>query len=84
MSAVFGYMAAQMLAAAVRLGVADHLGEAEWDAADVAAGLRADPGATRRLLQGLAALGMAAEPRPGVFTRPPAAGCCAPGSPWPG
>lgn len=71
MSTVFGQMEAQTLAAAVRLGVADRLGERERDAADVAAALGTDPGATRRLLRALAASGLATEVRPGVFALTP-------------
>lgn len=64
---VFGHMAAQALAAAVRLGVPDAVGAAERSADDVAASLGTDPGATCRLLRALAALGLADERRPGVF-----------------
>ncbi|MEV5688749.1 MULTISPECIES: methyltransferase [unclassified Streptomyces] len=71
MSAVFGYMTAQTLAAAVRLKIADHLGETGRPAADVASELGTDPGATRRLLRALAASGLATEPRPGVFALTP-------------
>ncbi|MFJ9543182.1 methyltransferase [Streptomyces sp. NPDC101225] len=71
MSTVFGHMEAQTLGAAVRLGVADRLGDQERDAADVAAGLGTDPDATRRLLRALAGSGLAAEVRPGVFALTP-------------
>ena len=45
---VFGHMAAQALAATVRLGVADRLGDAEREAADLGADLGADLPAGRR------------------------------------
>ncbi|MFE1954991.1 methyltransferase [Streptomyces sp. NPDC059524] len=67
MSTVFGHMAAQALAAAVRLDVADRLGDHPRDAADVAADLGTDPDGTRRLLRALAASGLATESRPGAF-----------------
>ncbi|MFI6564942.1 methyltransferase [Streptomyces sp. NPDC050534] len=71
MSTVFEHMEAQTLGAAVRLGVADRLGDQERDAADVAAELGADPDATRRLLRALAGSGLTTEVRPGVFALTP-------------
>ena len=64
---VFGYMAAQTVAAAVRLGVPDAVGDTERPADEVAGELGTDPTATGRLLRALAALGLADESRPGVF-----------------
>ncbi|MDL5160022.1 methyltransferase [Actinomycetospora termitidis] len=64
---VFGHMAAQALAAAVRLGLPDRLDDGGRPAADVAADLGADPAATLRLLRALAAHGLAAETGSGVF-----------------
>ncbi|MEJ2866924.1 methyltransferase [Actinomycetospora sp. OC33-EN08] len=64
---VFGHMAAQTLAAAVRLGVPDRLDDTGRPAGDVAGDLGTDPAATLRLLRALAALGLAGEPEPGIF-----------------
>ncbi|MZD03560.1 methyltransferase [Streptomyces sp. SID5785] len=68
MSTVFGHMAAQALAAAVRLGIADRLDAQPRDAADVAAALGTHPDATCRLLRALAAAGLTTETAPGAFT----------------
>lgn len=64
---VFGHMAAQAVASAVRLGVAEHLEPSGGDPETLAARLGADTGATVRLLRALAALGVVEEPTAGVF-----------------
>lgn len=66
-SLVFGHMAAQALAAAVRLGLPDALGEVHRAAPDVAGDLGTDPGATARLLRALAAQGLVEESGAGLF-----------------
>ncbi|MFJ5265152.1 methyltransferase [Streptomyces sp. NPDC088387] len=64
---VFGHMAAQALAAAVRLGIADRLDETGREATGVAADLGTDPDATLRLLRAMAAAGLTIESQPGRF-----------------
>lgn len=64
---VFGQMAAQTVAAAARLGVADVLEPSGGDPAAVAARLGTDPDATTRLLRALAAIGLLTEPAPSSF-----------------
>ncbi|MGW7514426.1 methyltransferase [Streptomyces sp. NPDC054796] len=71
MQMIFGTVAAQTLGAAARLKVAEHLGDGEREAADVAADCAADPGALLRLLRAMTGLGLAIEPRPGVFALTP-------------
>ncbi len=57
----FGAAAAGALLAAVRLGVADALGDEPAEAADLAARVRAEPGALDRLLRALSQHGIFAE-----------------------
>lgn len=64
---VFGHMAAQTLAAAVRLGLADRIGDGERTAADLAAEVPAHPQSMHRLLRALAGLGLLSEHEPGSF-----------------
>jgi len=64
---VFGAMAAEALFAAVRLRLADHLGDGQHDVADLAASVGADAVSLTRLLRALAALGLMAEPAPTQF-----------------
>ncbi|SDD88087.1 acetylserotonin O-methyltransferase [Actinokineospora iranica] len=69
---VFGHMAAQVVATAVRLGVADLIGDGRLTAAEVARERGTDVQATRRLLRTLAALDLVAEDQPGTFALTPA------------
>ncbi|MGK5551448.1 methyltransferase [Actinomadura kijaniata] len=64
---VFGSMAAQAVAAAARLGLADLVGDGERTAAELARELGTHEQATLRLLRALAALGLLAEREPGRF-----------------
>jgi O-methyltransferase domain/Dimerisation domain len=59
-----GYRVTQVVSAAVTLGVPERLGDGARTAGDLAAAVGADPGALRRLLRALAALGLLDE-RPG-------------------
>ena len=65
---VFGTMAAQSLAAAVRLGVPDALADRARTSGDVAGECGTDPDATRRLLRALAALGVLTETEQDLFS----------------
>ncbi|MBB5153127.1 methyltransferase [Saccharopolyspora phatthalungensis] len=67
-----GHMAAQAVAAGVRLGLVDLIGDSQRRAADLARECGADPQATTRLLRALAALELLVENRPGSFSLTPA------------
>ncbi|MFV2175650.1 methyltransferase [Actinomadura sp. LOL_016] len=64
---VFGHLASQALATAVRLGVVDSIGEGERTSAELARECATDEQAMLRLLRALAALDMLVENQPGVF-----------------
>lgn len=64
----FGTMAAQTLRAAVRLRVAELIGNTPRPAVDVAADAGTDPQHTTRLLRALAALGLLREAAPDSFS----------------
>ncbi|MBE1536914.1 methyltransferase [Actinomadura algeriensis] len=65
---VFGHLASQALATAVRFGVMDLIGEGERTAAGLARECAADERAMLRLLRALTALDMLVEDEPGVFS----------------
>ncbi|WP_245681954.1 acetylserotonin O-methyltransferase [Actinomadura kijaniata] len=69
---VFGSMAAQVVAAAARLGLADLIGDGERTSAALARELDAHEQATLRLLRAMAALDLLTEREPGVFALTPA------------
>ncbi|MGC2655880.1 MAG: methyltransferase [Mycobacterium sp.] len=64
---VFGAMAAEVLFAAARLGVADLIGESESAAVELAAQYNADSTSFTRLLRTMASMGLLTEPSPGRF-----------------
>ncbi|MFC5286623.1 methyltransferase [Actinokineospora guangxiensis] len=64
---VFGHMATQVVATAVRLGVADAIGDDGRHGADLAAGIGTDPETTNQLCRALAALGVLSETKAGWF-----------------
>lgn len=64
---VFGQMAAQVVAAAARLGLADLLGDAERTGAALAEASGTDAGSMTRLLRAMAACELLTETRPGMF-----------------
>lgn len=64
---IFGHMAAQTVATATRLGVADHLDPSGGDPEVLAVRIGTNPNATLRLLRALSALGVATERAPGSF-----------------
>lgn len=64
---VFGAMAAQVLHTAAQLQIADHLGDEEWSAADLAARTDTDPPSMNRLLRALAAVEVLTEVSAGTF-----------------
>lgn len=64
---VFGALAGQVVATAADLKIADELGDTELTGTEVAARVDTDAGATTRLLRAMAAVGVAEEPKPGVF-----------------
>lgn len=64
---VIGYQQTQVLYAAARLGLADHLSEGPMDPDALASRVGAHPGALYRLLRALEVLGVVSEPTPGTF-----------------
>ncbi|GLH99953.1 methyltransferase [Phytohabitans aurantiacus] len=64
---VYGYMAAQMVHTAVRLGIPDLLGAGPRDSAELAARTGAHQPSLHRLLRALASFGVLTEPEPGRF-----------------
>ncbi|HEX9039181.1 MAG TPA: methyltransferase [Ktedonobacterales bacterium] len=68
-----GYRVTQLLAVAVRLGLADHLAAGPMPAYELAAAVGAHPDALHRALRGLAAVGVFSEVTPGVFGLTPLA-----------
>lgn len=64
---VFGQMAAQVVATATRLRLADLIGDDELTGVELAEASGTHAGATTRLLRALAALGLLVEARPGSF-----------------
>ena len=64
---VFGQMAGQAVASAVRFGLADLIGDAERTGTELAAATGTNAGALTRLLRALASLGLLTEPSPGSF-----------------
>lgn len=67
MNLMFGTICAQVVGTAARLGLADHLGEAERGHTELAELTGTHPGALARLLRALAALELVTETRPGFF-----------------
>ncbi|GAB2693352.1 methyltransferase [Nocardia thraciensis] len=67
MNMMFGTICSQVVGAAARLGLADHLGDAELTPAELAAATGTHPGALARLLRALAALDLVTETRAGAF-----------------
>jgi O-methyltransferase domain/Dimerisation domain len=65
---VFGAMAAQVLATAARMGIADRLGDDERSGPQLATEIGADATTLTRLLRAMAALGVLTETEPGSFT----------------
>jgi hypothetical protein len=70
-----GYLIAQMLYVAVRLGIAESLVDGPRDAASVAEAVGAQPDALRRLLRGLASEGLLDELPDGRFGLTPLGTC---------
>ena len=64
---VFGAACAAALRAAVRLGVADALGDEPRSVEDLASAVKAEPGPLRRLLRALSCYGLFAERPDGTF-----------------
>jgi SAM-dependent methyltransferase len=64
---VYGYMAAQMVHTAVRLGIPDLLDAGPRDSAELAAETGAHQPSLHRLLRALASFGVLTEPEPGRF-----------------
>jgi len=64
---VYGYMAAQMVHTAVRLGIPDLLDGGPRDSAELAAETGAHQPSLHRLLRALASFGVLTEPEPGRF-----------------
>ncbi len=62
-----GFMPAQILHAAARLGVADAIADGATEVGDIAVATDADPDALHRLLRGLAGLGVVRETGAGGF-----------------
>lgn len=69
---VFGGMAAQVVGAAARLNIADHLGDEARTPAELAKACAADETATRQLLRALAALEVCTENPQDTFALTPA------------
>lgn len=65
---VFGHMAAQVVATAVRLRLADRIGDGEMTAPELAAACEADPVSMQRLLRALAGLEVLREGGAGSFS----------------
>jgi hypothetical protein len=68
---IAGSFTTQAIHVAARLGVADHLAQEPRTASALAGVLGADAAALQRLLRALTALGVCAEPAPGVFALTP-------------
>ncbi|MGH3838293.1 MAG: methyltransferase [Pseudonocardiaceae bacterium] len=69
---VFGYMPAQVIHVAARLGIADHLASGAMTSAELAALTETHAPSMHRLLRSLACLGVVAEIEPDRFTLEPA------------
>ncbi|MGN6561384.1 MAG: methyltransferase [Thermomicrobiales bacterium] len=67
--------ASRLLYVAVELGLAELLGDGSHDSAALAAAAGADPDALRRVLRGLAQLGVVAQDEDGHFTLTPLGAC---------
>jgi len=61
------YWHSKAVGVAAKLGIADEIGDGEKTAAEIATALGTDPSATERLIRGIAALGLLAQSRPGVY-----------------
>jgi orsellinic acid C2-O-methyltransferase len=68
----FGYMPAQILATAARLGLADHLAAGIRTSEELAAATGAHQPSLYRLLRAMACLGLVTEDSPGTFSLAPA------------
>ena len=66
-----GYFRGKLLCAAVRLGIADALGDAEKDVDEIALATETNPAALSRLLRALASIGVVTEVSPGRFSLTP-------------
>ena len=64
---LFGYFPPQVLYVATRIGLADELAAGPRPAAELASATGCDPGALRRLLRALVAIGVLEQPDPDVF-----------------
>jgi hypothetical protein len=62
-----GFIRGKVLCAAVRLGIADALGEGSRTLAELAATTKTDPGALRRFLRALASMGIVEELEPAGY-----------------
>lgn len=67
MNMMFGTICSQVVGTAARLGLADHMGDAERSCTELAEATGTHPGALARLLRALAALELVVETRPGTF-----------------
>ena len=72
---IFGHRVTQIIATAVRLGLADRLNDIPQRAADLAPHVQADARALHRLLRALASVGVVAEVEHGGFTLTPIGTC---------
>jgi len=72
---IFGHRVTQIIATAVRLGLADQLNDSPQRAADLAPLVQADVRALHRLLRALASVGVVAEVEHGRFTLTPIGAC---------
>ena len=67
MNMMLGTICSQVVGTATRLGLADHLGDAELSCVELAEATRTHPGSLARLLRAMAALELVVETRPGTF-----------------
>ena len=68
---IAGYMTSQLIYVAARLGVADHLRDGAKSSEELAKATRSHAPSLRRLLRGLAVVGMVEEIEPGQFQLTP-------------
>jgi hypothetical protein len=72
---IFGHRMTQIIVAAARLGLADHLGETPRSYTELAPIVQANPRGLYRLLRALASLGLVEEAEDGRFTLTPVGAC---------
>lgn len=73
MQMITGYWVSQIIYAAAKLGIADHLKTGEHHYTELAKNIEAHPDALYRLLRALASVGIFAETKPGTFITTPLA-----------